>query len=88
MFSDVRSFKTSSGSLTERKNYSNGAHHTSLEKYSYTYNKHELSEYLKKKVSLIAYMTLVLKITELADRAIKSGVYTIFTVKNIIVMTC
>ena len=42
---------------------------------------------MKKKVGLIAYMTLVVKITELADRAIKSGVYKILTVKDIIVLT-
>lgn len=60
----------------------------SIDKYNYVYSKCELSEYLKRKVTLIAYMTLVVKITELVDKTIKSGMYKVLTTKDIVVMTC
>ena len=43
-----------------------------IDRYNYVYNKCYLSEYLKKRLPLIAYMTLVVKITELVDKALRS----------------
>jgi hypothetical protein len=59
-----------------------------IDRYNYVYNKCYLSEYLKKRLPLIAYMTLVVKITELVDKALKSEMYRILTTKDIVVMTC